>query len=358
MRQHRSYAPHYFDDVFVHSRAEDGLSEIESHKRHLDAVLQTLDDAQFYVKLQKCVIRVHEMRVLGCIVGTHGIRADPEKVKAVKERPVPRRVKDLCQFLRLANYLHKYSKNYAEQTKPLSDLLKKDTEWNWSKEEVDSFTSVKQPLVEAPVLALPDADKPFSIVCDASKNFAIGSELMQKDDSGVNRVMSYQSRLFKAAELNYPVHDKELLSIKYALVKFRVHLLGTEPFVVYTDQASLRTAINTPHLSPRMARRLTFFSTFYFKVDYKPRKSNVLADALSRRPDFEARHQDSVSRAKAQVQSSTLAAMKDYHMTSSLASDIEECYSQDEHCRLLLDQFGGRKVTLPSHLKAKLNRFS
>ena len=84
---------------------------------------------------------------------------------------------------------------------------------------------MKQSLVEAPVLALPDADKPFSVVCDAS-NFAIGSALMQKDDDSVDRVITYQSRLLKAAELNYPVHDKELLSIKYYLVKFRVHLLA------------------------------------------------------------------------------------------------------------------------------------
>ena len=58
---------------------------------------------------------------------------------------------------------------------------------------------MKQSLVDAPVLALPDADKPFSVVCDAS-NFAIGSALMQKDDDGVDRVISYQSRLLKAAE--------------------------------------------------------------------------------------------------------------------------------------------------------------
>ncbi|CAI5705800.1 unnamed protein product [Peronospora effusa] len=291
MRQQRAYAPHYFDDVFARSRAEDGLSSIESHKRHLDAVLQTLGDAQLYVNLQKCVIGVPEIPVLGCIVGAHGVRADPEK----------------------------YSKNYEEQTKPLSDLLKKDAEWTWSKEQEDAFTSMKRSLVEAPVLALPDADKPFSVVCDAS-NFAIGSALMQKDDDGVDRVISYQSRLLKAAKLNYPVHDKELLSIKYALVKFRVHLLGTEPFVVYTDHASLRTAINSPHLSPRMARRLTFFSEFNFKVEHKPGKSNVLADALSRRPDFEARHQESVSREKSQGESSTLAAMAAYHVTSPMAS--------------------------------------
>ena len=157
------------------------------------------------------------------------------------------------QFLGLANILHKYSKNYAKNTKPLSHLLKKDVDWVWSKDQEDAFTSEKQFVIKAQVLALPDADKPFSVVCDAS-NFAIGSALMQKDDDGIDRVISYQSRLLKAAELNYPVHDKKLLSIKYALIKVRVHLLGTEPFVVFTDHVSLRTAINSPHLSPRMAR--------------------------------------------------------------------------------------------------------
>ena len=121
-------------------------------------------------------------------------------------------------------------------------------------------------LVEAPALALPDADKPFSVVCGAS-NFAIGSALMQKDDDGVDRVISYQSRLSKAAELNYTVRDKELHSIKYALVKFCVHLLGTELFVVFTDRASLRTSINSPHLSTRMARWLTFCSEFDSKLN-------------------------------------------------------------------------------------------
>ena len=85
---------------------------------------------------------------------------------------------------------------------------------------------------------------------------------------------------------------------------------------------------------------------------------NILADALSRRPDFEERHLENVSRAKARSESSTLAALLVDHVQNTLDSDIKESYMQDEHCRLLIDHFGGRKVNLPSHLKAKLNRFS
>ena len=85
MRPHRSYAPHYFDDVLAHCKAEEGLSEIELHKLHLDIVLQTLRDARLCFNLQKCVIGVPEIPVLGCIVVKHGVRAVSEKVKAINE---------------------------------------------------------------------------------------------------------------------------------------------------------------------------------------------------------------------------------------------------------------------------------
>ncbi|KAG4048935.1 hypothetical protein PC123_g15765 [Phytophthora cactorum] len=78
--------------------------------------------------------------------------------------------------------------------------------------------------------------------------------------------------------------------MKYALVKFRVHLLGSRPFVIYTDHASLRTATNSPRQSQRMTRWLSFFEEYNFRVEYKLGKLNVLADALPRRPDHELAH--------------------------------------------------------------------
>ncbi|GMF51336.1 unnamed protein product [Phytophthora fragariaefolia] len=144
-------------------------------------------------------------------------------------------------------------------------------------------------MASAPSLALPDEDRPFRVVCDAS-DFAIGCALLQADAEGRERVIAFQSRQLKAVEKNYPVHDKELLAMKYALVKFRVHLLGQKPFVIYTDHASLRTATSSPYLSQRMAQWLSFFAEYNFTVEYKPGKQNILADALSRRPDYELAH--------------------------------------------------------------------
>ncbi|KAG3041924.1 hypothetical protein PC121_g23238 [Phytophthora cactorum] len=264
----RVYAQTYFDDIYVHSRAEDGKSAMEHRQVRLASP---------------------EIKVLGCFVSNVGVRADPEKVKAVAAWPTPRSQKNLRKWLGLANYLHKYSAGYAGLARPLSDLLKKDSDWRWERQHQDAFESIKASLQQAPILVLPGETKLFSVVCDAS-DYAIGCALLQNDTDGHERVISFQSSQLKAAERNYPVHDKEQLAMKYALVKFRVHRLGSRPFVIYTDHASLRTATNSPHLSQRMARWLSFFAEYNFRVEYKPGKLNVHADALSRRPDYALDH--------------------------------------------------------------------
>ncbi|KAG3093624.1 hypothetical protein PI124_g16437 [Phytophthora idaei] len=114
---------------------------------------------------------------------------------------------------------------------------------------------------------------------------------MQFANEGRERVVSNQSRKLKVSERNYPVNDKEFLVMRYALVKFRVFLLCEQTFAVCTDHGSLRTATKSPHLSQRMARWLSLFSEYNFVVHCKPGKTNILADALSRRPDYDPRTQ-------------------------------------------------------------------
>ncbi|GMF41140.1 unnamed protein product [Phytophthora fragariaefolia] len=149
-----------------------------------------------------------------------GIRHEIDLVLGTKSQ------KDLRKWLGLANYLHKNSAGYADLARPLSNLLKKDTEWRWERQHQEAFDSIKTSLQRALILALPDESKSFSVVCDAS-DYAIGCALLQSDEDGHERVISFQSRQLKAAERNYPVRDKELLAMKYALVKFRVHLLAS-----------------------------------------------------------------------------------------------------------------------------------
>ncbi|KAG3207966.1 hypothetical protein PC129_g20999 [Phytophthora cactorum] len=253
-------------------------------------------------------------------------------------------------FLGLATYLCKYVENYAGKIRPLSQLLKKEAEWKWTAECQPAFDAVKQGLTEAPILAVADQDRPFHVVCDAS-DFAIGCASMQHDHEGRDRVGYYQSRQLKPAERNYPVHGKELLAMKYALAKFRVYLLWSGPFVVYTDHASLRTAAKSPHISQRMARWLSFFAEYDFRVEYKPGRLNVVADALSRRPDYAVKTADAN-----QIGVESVSAP-----SSSLIDDVKAAYASDADAKQLLSYASApsdeARRKLAPHLRARAHRY-
>ncbi|KAG3232343.1 hypothetical protein PI124_g22572 [Phytophthora idaei] len=151
LRSVRDFAPSCFDDVFVHSPAVNGKTDVEVHKEHLRKLLGLMRKHKLYANLKKCIFGASEIPILGCLVGKNG---------------------ELRQFLGLATYLCKYVENYAGKIRPLSQLLKKEAEWKWTAECQQAFDAVKQGLTEAPILAVADQDRPFHVVCDAS-DFAI-----------------------------------------------------------------------------------------------------------------------------------------------------------------------------------------
>ena len=83
---------------------------------------------KLYANASKCIFGVEEIPFLGRFIGKRGLRADPAKVEAIVDWPIPKNQRDLRKWLGLANNLHKYSENYTDIARPLTDLLKKDTD--------------------------------------------------------------------------------------------------------------------------------------------------------------------------------------------------------------------------------------
>uniref|UniRef100_A0AAV1UWD1 Reverse transcriptase/retrotransposon-derived protein RNase H-like domain-containing protein n=1 Tax=Peronospora matthiolae TaxID=2874970 RepID=A0AAV1UWD1_9STRA len=241
------------------------VTDVKAHRIHVRKVLTLMREHKSFVNLKKRVFAENEIPLLGSIACKNGARPDPDKIKAISDWTVPVDVKERRKLLGLAAYLHMHSRNYAKMTVHRSRLLKKNERWSWSAECQHYFKAIKKILIQSPVLAIADQDRPFHVVCDAS-DFAIGCALMQYDPDGVERVVCYQLRQLQAAERNYPVHDKEPLAMKYAPAKFRVYLLEDRPFIVYTNHASLCTAVNSPYLLQRMARWMYFFAEYNFSV--------------------------------------------------------------------------------------------
>ncbi|KAG3041777.1 hypothetical protein PC121_g23262 [Phytophthora cactorum] len=95
LRSVRDFAPSYFDDVFVHSRAVNGKTDVEVHKEHLRKLLGLMCKHKLYANLKKCIFGASEIPILGCLVGKNGVRPDPKKVRVINEWPTLSNVKEL-----------------------------------------------------------------------------------------------------------------------------------------------------------------------------------------------------------------------------------------------------------------------
>jgi hypothetical protein len=146
LRPLRHFAPSYFDDIYIHSRASASRTDVDIHGDHLRAVFEILRANSLFANLQKCMFGVSEIPVLGDFVGVNGCRVDPSKVSAINQWPVPTTVTELRSWLGLATYLHKFSKNFAAIAQPLSKLLSKDEPWNWDSMCQAAFDGINRAL--------------------------------------------------------------------------------------------------------------------------------------------------------------------------------------------------------------------
>jgi hypothetical protein len=113
---------------------------------------------------------------------------DLSKVQDVLSWKAPTSVSDIRSFLRLAGYYQRFIKGFLKISKPMTELLKKDKQFEWTPACEASFQELKRQLMTAPVLVMSDMKKPFSIYCDASGQ-GLGYVLMQD-----GRVVAYASR--------------------------------------------------------------------------------------------------------------------------------------------------------------------
>jgi hypothetical protein len=208
-------------------------------------------------------------------------------------------VKDDRSFIGLATYYHRFVKQFASHATPLTNLTRKDTPWVWGEKEQSAFDALKQALVCAPTLSTPDNDNPYVVHTDAS-GYAVGATLSQKDDAGELRPVAFMSKKMSSAQLNYRVHEWELLAVVEALKAWRCYLYGSStPIDIYTDHHSLTYLSTQPNLTARQSRWVEQLQDYSFKVHHLAGDKNVVADALSRRSDYESEH---LEEAEARVQ--------------------------------------------------------
>jgi len=272
----------YMDDILVYADTEEG------HDRTVKEVLKRLQANGLAMFPEKCVWKVEEVEFLGYILGRNGIKMSTEKVEAVLGWKTPNSLTEVQSFLGFANFYRRFIKNYSRVARPLTELTKKEKgkEWTWNHEAEIAFRDLKHRFTTAPILAHFDTAEPVIVETDAS-DFALGAVLSQRDKEGCLHPVAFHSRKFQPAEINYEIHDKELLAIVDAFKHWRRYCQGvTHQVQVLSDHHNLEYFTTTKLLNRRQAHWAQELAGIDFKIFYRPGSQNGKPDALSRRPEY------------------------------------------------------------------------
>ena len=204
---------------------------------NLETVLNRCIEKNLVLNWEKCQFMVNQGIVRGHVISNNGIEVDKAKVELIAKLPPPTNVKVVRQFLGHASFYRRFIKDFSKITKPLYELLEKDTKFICNKPCQKSFEELKSHLTTKPIVRAPNWKLPFEVLCDAS-DLAIGAVLGQRED-GKPYVVYYANKTLNKAQRNYTNTKKELLAVVYALNKFRAYLVGSD-IVIFTDHSALK----------------------------------------------------------------------------------------------------------------------
>ena len=281
----------YLDDILVYSQNE------EEHTRHVLNVLKRLKERGLQLDIDKCEFDTKEVKYLGLIVTTEGVRMDPEKVETILNWETPRSAPDIKAFLGFAGFYRRFILGFSAKARPLINRTNgeayqtrsgrkkiKYRPLTWDDECQKAFEDIKAAFQSAPMLAHFDPEKETWIETDASDFVTAG--VLSQMHNGVLRPVAFFSKKMSAAECNYMIYDKELLAIIRAFELWRpeaMSLAPENPAKVFTDHKNLEYFMSTKQLNRRQARWAEFLSEFNFKIMYRPGKQGEKPDILTRR---------------------------------------------------------------------------
>ena len=270
----------YLDDVLIYSDSD------ADHQKQVKEVFRQLCKNGLFVNPKKCKFSTDTVEYLGYILLPKGLWMSDNKIQTIIDWPTPRKVKDVQSFLGFANFYCCFIYAYSDIVIPLTQLTRKGIQWKWTADCDIAFRSLRDAFTKAPVLSHWIPDQQIIVKTDAS-DYAVAAILsLRINETNELHPVTFYSRTLHAAELNYDVHDKELLAIFEAFKNWRHYLEGSgTPIDVITDHKNLEYFSTTKILTHRQVRWSEYLSSFNLTIRYRPGRLGVKPDALTRRWD-------------------------------------------------------------------------
>lgn len=265
------------DDIIVYGRGDDKSVAQVDHDKNLEGLMQRCKSLGIKLNRGKLQLCRPEVSFLGHLLTEQGLKADPEKIKAVVDMPRPENVEDIQRFAGFVNYLARFLPHLSEVLQPLRKLTHGDVKWEWGDQEEKAFEEVKKLVTSAPVLAYYKESEELILQTDASST-GLGAVLMQN-----GRPIAFASRALLPAESRYAQIEKEMLSVVFGLQKFYTYTYGRK-VIVENDHKPLEAITSKPlHCAPkRLQNMILAMQQFDAKIKYRKGTEVILADTLSR----------------------------------------------------------------------------
>ena len=265
----------YVDDIIVYSPT------FEKHIEDLENVFARLRQHNLTLKPSKCHFAAKQVDYLGHVISKYGTKPNPSKTAVIDTYPVPKNKTEVRRFNGMSGFYRKYIRDFSSLAHALNNLLKNDSEWEWTEKCENSFKEIKRQLVNAPILAYPDTNKEFILTTDASGQ-ALGYILSQKDNEENERVIAYGGRALRKSERNYPITELEGLAIVEGIKAYHPYIANSH-FTIVTDHMALKYLMNVKADTGRIARWALALQGYDYTVIHRKGVANTNADALSRR---------------------------------------------------------------------------
>ena len=270
---------------------DDLLVYDETYKEHMQRVykvLMTCRKHRITLNADKFIFAASEVEWVGYTINEQGRTPTVDKIRALKDFPVPANITDLRSFMGLVNQLASFSDEIALLAQPLRPLLSTTRSFVWEADQQAAFVKIKEALSKPPILAHFDPKLPTALHTDAAKNFGLGYALLQKHEDRWKLVKCGSRYLSPPESRSYSIIELELTAIVWALHKCRYYLLGLHEFEIVTDHKSLVPILNNYTMDNldtfRLLRLKEKTVNYVFRASWKKGKEHALPDALSRRP--------------------------------------------------------------------------
>ena len=271
----------YLDDIIIFSQDE------LQHLERLEIVFSHLREAGLKMKCSKCDFFKSEIHYLGHLISPEGISPLPNKLDSIRHMPVPNSVKEIKQFLGLTGYYRKFVPRFADISRPLTTLMKKDAKFEWTSACQKSFELLKKALCGEPVLKYADTSKPYTLYTDASK-FGWAGVLTQPHmmtidgkSTTTDHPVAFVSGLFRGSQLNWAALRKEEFAIYMSVKKLSFYLTDAQ-ILFKSDHKPLEKFLLKNMLSSKVNNWAMELEAFNTQFGYIKGSNNILVDTLSR----------------------------------------------------------------------------